>query len=153
MDETSQVLKPPSLLLVQLKRFLSTTEKNHANVKKLKSFYLKTSEGQFCYELIGALEHIGSSLSSGHYVTFAHGLDNKIYKFDDDEIFLSNLDDINGRKAYICLYRLNNLSEVDKIQEKVDVLFDKAESNVLFQTTSSKAKKRPVQIDKVSKIS
>lgn len=119
-----QIAKPSRLLIVHLKRFSLFNQKNSVEISDFQKLTLDTVEGTAEFQLIGTVEHIGNSLSRGHYVTHAIGFDANVYKFSDETIELSTFDDIDGSSIYICIYKLIEATANDKMQENIALPFD-----------------------------
>ncbi|KAK0400686.1 hypothetical protein QR680_015395 [Steinernema hermaphroditum] len=87
----SRILRAPSVLIIQLKRFDCFGRKIRYPVQAemtldMRAYMVPVSEQQqpVHYTLSGNIVHYGSSLDYGHYVTVTRGIDNGWYLFDDD---------------------------------------------------------------------
>uniref|UniRef100_A0A1I7ZUE8 Ubiquitin carboxyl-terminal hydrolase 36 n=1 Tax=Steinernema glaseri TaxID=37863 RepID=A0A1I7ZUE8_9BILA len=87
----TRILRPPSVLIIQLKRFDCFGRKIRYPVQAemtldMGPYVVPLSEQQqpVHYALSGNIVHYGSSLDYGHYITVTRGIDNQWYMFDDD---------------------------------------------------------------------
>ena len=58
------------------------------------------------YTLFAVAEHMGSSLNSGHYISYCNR-NNTWYRFSDSSVSHSDEDDSLSKNAYILFYRRN----------------------------------------------
>lgn len=112
----------PSNLILTIKHFefkqnTCTREKLLRKIHYNDLVVLTSNDGfirwKYQYELYAAVVHRGSSADSGHYYTYAQrtvNLENLWFNFDDREVNICSLDDINNLDAldtpYVLFYRL-----------------------------------------------
>ena len=87
--KTVKLPYPPNFVVVQLKRFISKQLRNRTTLHKINeagkpfsSIVLKTEQGQYRYNVVGTIEHIGEYLIQGHYISYIFK-DQNWYKCDD----------------------------------------------------------------------
>jgi hypothetical protein len=100
--EVSHMTKAPTFLIIQLIR-------NVGHQPKLMT-YVKVEKGRFdfsdhAYEFVSALDHIGDTPKSGHYVMFLKLDTGKWVKFDDEDSEECSLKQANTRNNYILLFK------------------------------------------------
>ncbi|VDM75073.1 unnamed protein product [Strongylus vulgaris] len=84
------ILRAPSVLILQIKRFLPNGKKNSMKVQveehlSLKEFsYSQTEKDD--YELTAIISHEGYRLYSGHYTALVRGYDRQFYFFNDEYV-------------------------------------------------------------------
>jgi len=103
----------PAVLTVQLKRF-DVTRNRAGKIHRRISFpeslrlgsYLSIRDDDIAYSLVGVVVHIGSSLSSGHYVAFCRGPNGFWYKCDDECVTQVKLETVLSEMsgAYLLFY-------------------------------------------------
>lgn len=102
----------PSVMLVTLKRFNNSGEKCNGIVSfKTAGIILKSLTEIGHYKLVAVLQHNGSTLFQGHYISYVFRKEfNGWFKFDDDVVTL--IDDIleEDIQAYCLLYILESKS-------------------------------------------
>ena len=93
----------PKYLFVQLLRFgdIVTGNKVTTLVEAGDDLELYTTDR---YELVAALDHRGSTISSGHYVTYAKHETGTWYLYNDSSVTPALLDQVNTGDNYILLY-------------------------------------------------
>ena len=136
--EVCKITQYPTYLFVQLVR-------NIGNEPKVTTFIRIESElvlpNHQSYEVVGTIDHIGSSPVSGHYVTFVKQSSGKWRIFDDERSELCTFKQANTRNNYLLLFKKKSeLSEtvgndIDKNQEYMQTECEVAENGIL---TSSK---------------
>ncbi|RCN41249.1 ubiquitinyl hydrolase 1 [Ancylostoma caninum] len=87
---TPFIFRAPSVLILQIKRFIHTEKKNGMRVQveehlSLKDFTYSQSDS-VDYELTGVISHEGHHMSSGHYTALVRGFDRQFYLFNDDHV-------------------------------------------------------------------
>lgn len=112
---------PSKVLIVHIKRFIhSFSEKGYSasklnnminypitdfNINEYMSDYSKQL-GNFTYDLIGVVNHIGG-MGGGHYYSYVKSItDEKWYCMDDDSVTLLDENDIVSQSAYMLFYQL-----------------------------------------------
>jgi len=103
------IVRAPTVLIMQLKRFNPFGGKNRLNVRTNMFLNLTkfTSNQAFTrYRLNGIIEHLGSGMNFGHYVCAMRGFnDNEWFKFDDSETSTINEQTvIEKMEPYILFY-------------------------------------------------
>ena len=74
--------------------------------KPFSSIVLKTEQGQYRYNVVGTIEHIGEYLIQGHYISYIFK-DQNWYKCDDHRITPIGVDsDDPTTHAYVILLKL-----------------------------------------------
>ena len=110
--------QPPSFILVQFKRFktttvrttrtrfLTTTNKITNEAIPFSSLQVQTHQGTFLYKVIATVQHIGQNISQGHYISYI--LRNNVWLCCDDERITPLGADTNEptRHAYLVLLQL-----------------------------------------------
>ena len=106
-SKSSEILVPPSTLILQLKRFsydesVGRGTKIHVPVHCPINLLFN---GSIMYQLNSVINHMGESLDSGHYNILFHGkLDNKFVLVDDSNIFYNaNISEVN-KVSYVVIY-------------------------------------------------
>ena len=106
-SKSSEILVPPSTLILQLKRFsydesVGRGTKIHVPVHCPINLLFN---GSIMYQLNSVINHMGDSLDSGHYNILFHGkLDNKFVLVDDSNIFYNaNISEVN-KVSYVVIY-------------------------------------------------
>ena len=110
-EKTLDILTPPKVLVLQLKRFrgLQKIEDFVRFPSKLRLNYgsLANKQRQF-YRLTGVICHRGQSTSNGHYIAFVFAED-KWLKADDTTIKQVSYNTVKKKEAYLLFYmRLPN---------------------------------------------
>uniref|UniRef100_A0A914P8M0 USP domain-containing protein n=1 Tax=Panagrolaimus davidi TaxID=227884 RepID=A0A914P8M0_9BILA len=73
------------------------------------------------YKLLGYIEHLGDSMSSGHYTSTMCGFDGKtVYKFDDDSRHLVHFP-IKPIEPYILFYSCNKQKSSNHLASKSSI--------------------------------
>ena len=111
--KTVKLPYPPNFVVVQLKRFISKQLRNRTTLHKINeagkpfsSIVLKTEQGQYRYNVVGTIEHIGEYLIQGHYISYIFK-DQNWYKCDDHRITPIGVDsDDPTTHAYVILLKL-----------------------------------------------
>ena len=74
-----RLVSPPNFIVIQFKRFNVTTlrtrritMKNNSQSKSFMNVNINTLSGAAKYEVIATLEHIGTSMNHGHYVSYSN---------------------------------------------------------------------------------
>lgn len=116
------LLNTPNYLLIQLKRFEFNTktfrmskifeEVNYPLFIDFDKYYLNNNENKKIsnkniYELTSIINHLGTSLNSGHYTSF-HKINKQWFYADDDEILKVDEDflftNLNKKNSYVLIY-------------------------------------------------
>ena len=100
--EIIDLIEAPELLFIQLLRYDGTGQKIMTNVKIDEELVLPNTE---TYEAIGALNHVGETTSSGHYVTHLRDNFGQWILFDDTFNISSSLKEANSKDNYILLFK------------------------------------------------
>ncbi|TRY53117.1 Ubiquitin carboxyl-terminal hydrolase [Cryptosporidium tyzzeri] len=110
----------PNVLLVTLKRFNNNGEKCNGIVSfKTAGIILKSLTEIGHFKLVAVLQHNGSTLFQGHYISYVFKKEfNGWFKFDDDIVTL--VDDIleEDIQAYCLLYVLESKSALNSNSEQ-----------------------------------
>ena len=159
--EIIDLIEAPELLFIQLLRYDGTGQKIMTNVKIDEELVLPNTE---TYEAIGALNHVGETTSSGHYVTHLRDNFGQWILFDDTFNISSSLKEANSKDNYILLFKKKETkkniniisfpSVIDEVQTQVNnvqtkkleiqltfvgdcetnIIEDKAEEEILKET-------------------
>lgn len=106
------LLSTPPCLCITLERF-SKRSKINRNIKisrelKAAEYFFETpvdsSLPQCKYKLVAVINHIGKTLSSGHYTAITCAQNEESYEFDDSVVRQINENAIKGDEAYILFY-------------------------------------------------
>ncbi len=107
--ETS-IAKPPELLMIQLKRFIELEEGIYNRISTCIEFPETLCVNEYdtypsCtnYSLVSVINHYGSSITSGHYITQCVSAQGSWQHFDDDKSWSS--DTVSPSGAYILIYK------------------------------------------------
>jgi ubiquitin carboxyl-terminal hydrolase 8 len=98
------------ILIVTLKRFSNTGNKNNINVDfpinnfDLTKFVIGYNKDSYKYELYGICNHMGGVLG-GHYTSYVKNSNNKWYHFNDQSVDEIDETEIKSEKAYCFFYR------------------------------------------------
>jgi len=101
----------PTILMIDLKRFNSKSQKNQIAVTfpidnlDLSSYVIGYKKESYVYDLYGICNHGGSTLG-GHYTAYVKNANGKWYHYNDQDVSIVN--DINSiitSKAYCLFYR------------------------------------------------
>jgi hypothetical protein len=93
------------------------------------------------YDLCGVINHLGKSISLGHYTSFARTHDkNDTLKdeigwrlFDDQNVqVVKNEEQVVSKEAYVLMYRLRTTSQIGNQQQQ------KQQENKMFETSEDK---------------
>ena len=100
--EKCKLTNYPNYLFIQLIR-------NVGNAPKVNTFVrfesdIKVSDNQI-YEVIGTIDHMGSSPLNGHYITYLKNNDGHWKLFDDERSKFCTLRQANNRNNYILLLK------------------------------------------------
>ena len=108
---------PPQILVIHLKRFITSYENNVYTVNKISddikydeildmSKFIYNKKREYKYELYAICNHYGS-LDGGHYFSYIKK-NNIWYVYDDNKVYkLENINYLQNNYAYILFYRLN----------------------------------------------
>uniref|UniRef100_A0A183BKM1 Ubiquitin carboxyl-terminal hydrolase 36 n=1 Tax=Globodera pallida TaxID=36090 RepID=A0A183BKM1_GLOPA len=104
----TSMLRAPSVLIIQLKRFNVYGGKNRLDVRPkprmdLSRYSMKNES--IIYDMNGLVEHIGGGINFGHYICAMRGFKGNWFKFDDSEkkrVSLSEL--VQNMDPYILFY-------------------------------------------------
>lgn len=107
------LVSTPLCLCITLERF---TKSSKINSKIEITLELTTSEyfvetpvdhplPQYKYKLVAVINHLGKTLSSGHYTAIAYVQNEESYEFNDSNVCPINKDAIKGDEAYILFYQ------------------------------------------------
>jgi ubiquitin C-terminal hydrolase len=108
------LLQERPILIIALKRFSDTYEKNTRNVRfplenlripNMVNENYEASDGTI-YKLFAVINHLGMSSDSGHYTLFMNVHDNWL-KFDDENVVQIRKERVNSSNAYILVYVVN----------------------------------------------
>ncbi|KAL3104207.1 hypothetical protein niasHS_002234 [Heterodera schachtii] len=104
----TSLLRAPSVLIIQLKRFNVYGGKNRLDVRPkprvdLTQYTMKKES--IIYDLNGIIEHIGGGINFGHYICAMRGFKGNWFKFDDSERRRVSLNDVvQNMDPYILFY-------------------------------------------------
>ena len=144
----------PKFIIVKLKRWkcnskTQKTSKITSPVDLNDMMTIETSSGKQAYKLISVLNHEGTTMHQGHYVTI-RTIQGNLWKCDDDHSTRCNAQD--KKSATVLLYVKNSCSEIkaknSRKRERTDA-FPEAKQmtskvkNKRLKTSSSKAKSVP----------
>jgi ubiquitin C-terminal hydrolase len=111
INKRIQFFNLPEILVLDLKRFTHTVEKNNVLVDypldnlNLSSYVIGYDKYSYVYELYGVCNHMGNSIG-GHYTTHIKNANGKWYHFDDMTITeIEDTTDIMSNNAYCLFYR------------------------------------------------
>ena len=68
---------------------------------------------RFLYELECVVVHQGDQISNGHYFAFCNQ-DGKWFRFDDEIVTATTIEDVLGQEAYLLFYSLKNVDRFDQ---------------------------------------
>jgi ubiquitin carboxyl-terminal hydrolase 8 len=101
----------PNILIIDLKRFNSRSQKNQnlvtfpIDLLDLSNYVIGYKKEKYKYELYGVCNHSGG-LMGGHYTAYIKNANNKWYHFNDTSVSEVGLvDSIISPKAYVLFYR------------------------------------------------
>ena len=110
MIEETTIHNNPKVLIIQVGRNLEgTNEKINTKIEESNNIKL----GRSTYQLFSFVEHQGSDINSGHYISFAKN--ESLWKFDDslnprvEEITIKTFED-SQRRGYIYFYKRFDVS-------------------------------------------
>ncbi|KAF7457532.1 Ubiquitin carboxyl-terminal hydrolase family protein [Cryptosporidium felis] len=111
----------PNVMLVTLKRFNNNGEKCNGIVSfKTAGIILKSISEVGHFKLVAVLEHHGSTLFQGHYISYVFKREfNSWFKFDDDSVTLVNDILEEDIQAYCLLYVLESKSTLGCDQDSL----------------------------------
>jgi ubiquitin carboxyl-terminal hydrolase 8 len=104
----------PQIMIIDLKRFNSTNQKNQTLVSfpidhlNLSEYVIGYKKEEYQYELYGVANHSGNVLG-GHYTAFVKNANKKWYHFNDRDVTEVSVDNIVSPKAYCLFYRKKQL--------------------------------------------
>uniref|UniRef100_A0A914GTW0 Ubiquitin carboxyl-terminal hydrolase 36 n=1 Tax=Globodera rostochiensis TaxID=31243 RepID=A0A914GTW0_GLORO len=104
----TSMLRAPSVLIIQLKRFNVYGGKNRLDVRPkprmdLSRYSMKNES--IIYEMNGIVEHIGGGINFGHYICAMRGFKGNWFKFDDSEKKRVSLSEVvQNMDPYILFY-------------------------------------------------
>ena len=112
-----QILKPPPVLAVHLKRFAFS--ESGSRIKKLEHVafgreldiapFVVDAKSAVKYELFGVLVHSGKSAYGGHYYSYVRAPgkeDNQWFKMNDTNVSRVDFKTIKQDQAYILMYEM-----------------------------------------------
>lgn len=112
---TTTISKPPEMLVIQLKRFLTIQKENRFIHKKNTEIVtwetsLMVSGSEF--QLFGVVDHIGE-LNSGHYTCFVRDIDgDRWLRFDDRDVEeVTDVTDLRSSLNYLLFFRRTDISQ------------------------------------------
>ena len=95
------LMKLPKILIFTFKSYNNLIEKNMINITYPILFEIDNNK----YELNSVINHYGFCLEGGHYTAFCKNIiNNNWYEFDDRNIILKNLNNINSSDIYMLIY-------------------------------------------------
>jgi ubiquitin C-terminal hydrolase len=116
VKKKEQIWLPPQILVIHLKRFVTSINNGIYNQKKIHtnviyeeildmSKYIINKSREYKYELYAISNHYGT-MNNGHYYSYIKK-NNIWYNFNDEKVSkLNNNDHINNEYAYLLFYRL-----------------------------------------------
>ena len=111
----TQLYQPPNILVIMIKRWEYngvSMKKNNSKVSYPHNLSMKdyiSQQDENNYELYSVIRHSGGS-GGGHYYNYSKNmLDNKWYRFDDDDVYLVNDDEALECNGYILCYKLSQI--------------------------------------------
>lgn len=139
------LIRPPHVLIIQLKRFNQYGGKNRIPVTPKISLNLEKYLSQTQnpprtakYVLNGLIEHIGSGLNFGHYVCAMRGFNGKDwYKFDDSEAYRIDENVVRNRmEPYILFFTRNHHSSSNSNTHSMNMVNSRPSLNPFSFNTS-----------------
>lgn len=112
----------PSVLAIQLNRFDRFARKVNKAVRFDEEIKLDDKR----FELCGLVEHLGGSITSGHYVAYVRAPNKAWYKADDSFVSTIRGDSIKDVKPYLLFYsaRKPEKSAEKKIEKAIDKVLE-----------------------------
>ncbi len=103
----------PNYLIIHIERTVNGEKLKHMidfplNNFELKNYVLKKEDQDNKYDLIGLINHYGSSGNGGHYIAFCKKND-KWFQFNDNDVSEFDSQKLISENAYCLFYRKNNL--------------------------------------------
>lgn len=99
----------PKILIVHLKRFENDGTKITNKIKFediLPMYNICDDDEEYGYKLYSVICHHGTSLDCGHYYSFGYSTTlKKWYKYNDETVRTSNLNNINNSEVYMLFYQ------------------------------------------------
>lgn len=114
-NKKTEIWNSPRRMIVQLKRFTATGQKNNATIEypmenlDMTKYFNEYSNKKTVYDLYGVIMHTGG-LMGGHYFAFTKNpINDKWYHYDDDDVRHVPDDeiekDIQNHLAYVLFYK------------------------------------------------
>ncbi len=103
----------PNVLIVHFNRF--SFDRYAGKISKPIDFkmnlqvYSNEENKNVDYELFGVIEHLGSSVHSGHYVAYVKGSNGLWHEMNDERVNVVSVDHVPKKKAYILFYNRKNV--------------------------------------------
>ena len=138
----NQLMKAPHFLFLQLLRF-----GNGFNGPKVNTLVQFEAElilpNDDKYEVLGAINHRGTTLRAGHYVTYVKSETDQWLHFDDTHSQSSSLEEANNPDNYILLFKRK---VIDLSESVCDSEIDVTETPVIVHEDSCKTNEWSVNI-------
>ena len=125
--EIIKLIEAPDFLFIQLLRYDGLYDKVMTHVKLETELVLPN---EVTYEPIAALNHIGGTINSGHYVTHLQNEFGQWMLFNDTFNRLSSINEANSVDNYILLFKRKNI--MTDIPDKSDLPSKRAELRTTF---------------------
>lgn len=109
IKKSIQFFNFPNILIIEIKRYYSTTKKNKTLVSfplhnlDLSKYIIGYVAQEYIYELYGICNHTGG-MDGGHYFSYIKNVDNW-YKMNDSSVSEISTDKIITQNAYCLFYR------------------------------------------------
>lgn len=110
-QKTIAFWKLPKILIIFLKRFNNSSQKNNSLVKfpinnlDMSRYVLGYNKSKYVYDLYAVSNHSGGC-HGGHYYAFCKNNDNNWYKYDDNVVYTLNESKVVDSSAYCLFYKM-----------------------------------------------
>jgi len=141
-----RIERPPLVLCIQLKRFNIMGGKNGRPVTLSKNLditkFIRWAAGHnlsFNYNITSLITHVGPSPNCGHYTAIGQAPNGTYYRFDDDCVNPTSVQNVLNNSAYVIFYEMTKSSRDRYIAAMADannVASPKTQNGTAFNNTS-----------------
>lgn len=113
----AQVFKTfPKFLIIQIRRFSETGSKIKKQFQCLETIkLLDDSQKLHTFKFVSSIEHIGLTMSSGHYITISKISDTEFYKFDDSRVSHVSTTSLIKSDVYVAIYKKLDIMKTSSV--------------------------------------
>jgi len=123
-----RIERPPLVLCIQLKRFNIMGGKNGRPVTLSKNLditkFIRWATGcnlSFTYNITSLITHVGPSPNCGHYTAIGQAPNGTYYRFDDDCVNPTSVQNVLNNSAYVIFYEMTKSSRDRYVAAMADV--------------------------------